>query len=42
MGHPDTSTQRLNLAQAFNPMGSLTGMFVASSYILSELRVESI
>ncbi|MEP1448989.1 MAG: L-fucose:H+ symporter permease [Paraglaciecola sp.] len=41
MGHPDTSTQRLNLAQAFNPIGSLTGMFVASSYILSELRVEA-
>lgn len=41
MGHPDTSTQRLNLAQAFNPIGSLTGMFVASNYILSELRVES-
>ncbi|MBQ4828497.1 L-fucose:H+ symporter permease [Alteromonas sp. MMG017] len=41
MGHPDTSTQRLNLAQAFNPIGSLSGMFVASSYILSELRVEA-
>ena len=41
MGHPDTSTQRLNLAQAFNPIGSLTGMFVASNYILSELRVEA-
>lgn len=40
MGHPDTSTQRLNLAQAFNPIGSLTGMFVASNYILGELKVE--
>jgi len=40
MGSPETSTQRLNLAQAFNPIGSLTGMFVASSYILSELKVE--
>ncbi|GLR69843.1 L-fucose:H+ symporter permease [Agaribacter marinus] len=40
MGHPDTATQRLNLAQAFNPIGSLAGMFVASSYILSELQVE--
>ncbi|WP_158968928.1 L-fucose:H+ symporter permease [Paraglaciecola sp. L3A3] len=39
MGHPDTSTQRLNLAQAFNPIGSLTGMMIASSYILSELKV---
>ncbi|WP_163934070.1 L-fucose:H+ symporter permease [Paraferrimonas sp. SM1919] len=41
MGHPDTATQRLNLAQAFNPIGSLTGMLVASNYILSELRVEA-
>lgn len=41
MGDPSTSTQRLNLAQAFNPIGSLTGMFVASNYILSELKVEA-
>lgn len=40
MGHPDTATQRLNLAQAFNPIGSLTGMLVASNYILSELKVQ--
>lgn len=41
MGHPETATRRLNLAQAFNPVGSLTGMFVASNYILGELRVEA-
>jgi FHS family L-fucose permease-like MFS transporter len=41
MGHPDTATRRLNLAQAFNPVGSLTGMFVASSVILSQLQVEA-
>ena len=41
MGHPDTATRRLNLAQAFNPMGSLTGMFVASNLILSQLQVEA-
>ncbi|WP_111977242.1 L-fucose:H+ symporter permease [Algibacillus agarilyticus] len=40
MGHPDTSTQRLNLAQAFNPIGSLTGMFIASTFILNKLQVE--
>ena len=40
MGHPDTATQRLNLAQAFNPMGSFTGIFVASSVILNQLEVE--
>ena len=42
MGHPDTATRRLNLAQAFNPMGSLTGMFVASTVILTKLQVETI
>ncbi|MGJ8680993.1 L-fucose:H+ symporter permease [Paraglaciecola sp.] len=40
MGSPETATQRLNLAQAFNPIGSLTGMWVASTYILNQLQVE--
>ena len=40
MGHPETATRRLNLAQAFNPMGSLTGMFVASTVVLNKLQVE--
>ncbi|GAA5132979.1 L-fucose:H+ symporter permease [Thalassotalea piscium] len=40
MGHPSTATKRLNLAQAFNPIGSLTGMFVASTLILNKLQVE--
>ena len=30
MGPSETATQRLNLAQSFNPIGSLTGMAVAS------------
>lgn len=37
LGSPETATRRLNLAQAFNPMGSLLGMFVSSSMILSML-----
>ncbi len=41
IGHPDTATRRLNLAQAFNPIGSLTGMFIASSVILNQLQVEA-
>ena len=41
MGHADTATRRLNLAQAFNPIGSLTGMFVAANVILSQLQVEA-
>ena len=39
MGSQETATQRLNLAQAFNPIGSLTGMVVASMFILPSLQV---
>lgn len=37
MGPDSTATRRLNLAQAFNPMGSLTGMFVAKTFIQARL-----
>ena len=37
MGDEKTATRRLNLAQAFNPIGSLFGMFVASKFILTSL-----
>ena len=37
LGSKDTSTRRLNLAQAFNPMGSLSGMAVASMIVLPSL-----
>ena len=37
MGADSTATRRLNLAQAFNPMGSLTGMFVAKTFIQARL-----
>lgn len=37
MGDPATATRRLNLAQSFNPMGSLLGMTVASQVILPAL-----
>ncbi|MFO7668598.1 MAG: L-fucose:H+ symporter permease [Bacteroidales bacterium] len=37
MGSDESSTQRLNLAQSFNPMGSLTGMFVAKTFIQARL-----
>ncbi len=37
LGDKATSTQRLNLAQAFNPMGSLCGMSVASLIVLPQL-----
>ncbi|MBN2001335.1 L-fucose:H+ symporter permease [candidate division KSB1 bacterium] len=37
MGPEENATRRLNFAQAFNPMGSLTGMFVAQQLILARL-----
>ena len=37
MGPEETSTQRLNFAQSFNPMGSLVGMLVARNFILAKL-----
>lgn len=40
MGDEKTSTRRLNLAQSFNPMGSILGMFVASNVILAALQSE--
>lgn len=38
MGDPSTATRRLNLAQSFNPMGSLLGMYVAMQFIQSKLN----
>ena len=37
LGAKETSTRRLNMAQAFNPMGSLCGMSVASLIVLPQL-----
>ncbi|WOH38123.1 L-fucose:H+ symporter permease [Thalassotalea fonticola] len=41
MGPAATATQRLNLAQAFNPVGSLLGMFVATQFIIQKLNPSS-
>lgn len=38
LGDPETATQRLNLAQAFNPMGSISGMIMAQVFVMSALR----
>jgi len=40
LGSDETATQRLNLAQAFNPIGALGGLIVAKQFILSRLQVE--
>ena len=37
LGKKETATRRLNLAQAFNPMGSLSGMAIASLIVLPNL-----
>ena len=37
MGDRATATQRFNLAQAFNPMGALTGQVVARVYVVERL-----
>jgi FHS family L-fucose permease-like MFS transporter len=39
MGPASTATRRLNFAQAFNPIGSLIGMVVASNIVLASLQV---
>ncbi len=42
MGPESTATQRLNLAQAFNPMGALAGLFVAKTFILNALQSNNV
>lgn len=41
MGDERTATRRLNFAQAFNPLGSITGMLVAKEFILARLNPAS-
>ena len=38
MGSEDTATQRLNLAQSFNPIGNLIGMWVAMEFIQARVK----
>ena len=38
MGPQGSATRRLNLAQSFNPMGSLLGMYVAMNFIQAKLN----
>ena len=41
MGPEDTGVRRLNLAQAFNPVGSLMGVMLSKIFILSQLNLAS-
>lgn len=38
MGSEETATQRLNLAQAFNPIGALMGMYVAMQFVQAKMH----
>jgi len=42
MGDEATATQRLNLAQAFNPLGALMGLLVAQTFILGSLQSDDL
>ncbi len=42
MGDTSTATQRLNLAQSFNPMGLLLGLLVAQQFVLRNLRSDDV
>ena len=37
MGTEETATQRLNLAQAFNPIGALLGMWIAMEFVQARM-----
>ncbi len=37
MGTEETATQRLNLAQAFNPIGALTGMYIVMELVQKQM-----
>lgn len=41
MGPEETGTQRLNLAQSFNPVGSISGVVISQLFILSNLNSAS-
>ncbi|EON75974.1 Fucose permease [Lunatimonas lonarensis] len=38
IGPQETATQRLNLAQSFNPIGSILGVYLSKVFILSKLN----
>lgn len=42
MGDPETATRRLNVAQAFNPLGSITGILLSQVFILSDISLYSV
>jgi len=42
MGSPETATRRLNIAQSFNPIGSIMGILLSQQFILQNISLNSI
>ena len=42
MGSPETATRRLNIAQSFNPIGSIMGILLSQQFILRDISLGSI
>ena len=42
MGTPETATRRLNIAQSFNPIGSIMGILLSQQLILRDISLSSI
>ena len=42
MGSQETATRRLNIAQAFNPIGCITGILISKYFILQDISLYSI
>ena len=42
MGSPETATRRLNIAQSFNPIGSILGILVSKYFILRDISLYSV
>ena len=42
MGSPETATRRLNIAQSFNPLGSILGILISKFFILRDISLYSV
>ena len=42
MGSPETATRRLNIAQSFNPVGSILGILMSKYFILDSISLYSV
>ena len=42
MGSPKTATRRLNIAQSFNPIGSISGILLSKFFILKDISYHSV